>query len=90
MELNGIKHKSMWLTEEEKVVVDAMRAGGDAQVHMHNSTIEKAEEHLNSIPEKLLPYRKKEEIGWDTIVFTIGDSLVGKVSIYHYVDKKSH
>ena len=90
MELNGKTYEMVYLTKEEKVVVDAMRAGGDAQVHMHNSTIEKAEEHLNSIPEKLLPYRKKEEIGWDTIVFTIGDSLVGKVSIYHYVNKKSH
>ena len=88
MELNGIKHTSMWVTEEEKVVIDAMRAGGDAQVHMHNSTIEKAEEHLNSIPEKILPYRRKEKISWDTKVFSMGDSFVGRIEICHYVDIK--
>ena len=88
MELNGKTYEMVYLTHEEKAVVDAMRLGGDVQVHMHDSTIEKAEAHMNSVPETLLPYRKKEEIGWDTTVFTMGDSFVGRVSIYHYVDIK--
>lgn len=90
MELNGKKYEAVYLTGVEKVVIDAMRLGGDVQVHMHDSTIEKAEEHMNSVPEKLLPYRRKEEIGWDTTVFTMGDSFVGRVAIYHYVDIKNH
>ena len=88
MELNGIEYEMVYLTHEEKVVVDAMRLGGDVQVHMHESTIEKAEEHMNSVPEKLLPYRRKEEISWDTKVFSMGDSFVGRIEICHYVDIK--
>ena len=82
MELNGSKY----LTNEELAVINAMRMGGEAQVHFFNSTTEAAYEHALSLI-TLAEYDVMElttEIG---TTFVSHDIHIGKHRIYHFVDK---
>ena len=69
MELNGIKHKSVWLTEEEKVVIDAMRSGAQATITFYESTFEQAEANTNKIPKNVLDERHIRDLTHGEIPF---------------------
>ena len=54
MELNGKTYEMVYLTHEEKVVVDALRAGAQAVVTFHDATFEQAEANTNGVPRHVL------------------------------------
>ena len=62
MELNGIKHKSMWVTEEEKVVIDAMRAGADVDITFYRVAFEEAIKRTDELPRNLLSKRRVRDL----------------------------
>lgn len=53
-ELNGEKVYSVFLTEEEKIIIDAIRGGAKAEITFHNSTFEKAKEHTDQLSKDVL------------------------------------
>ena len=62
MEINGIKHKSMWITEEEKVVIDAMRAGADVDITFYRVALEEVIKRTDELPRNLLSKRRVRDL----------------------------
>lgn len=88
MELNGIKHTSMYLTEEEKVVVDAVRAGGKATITFHNATFEEAIMRTDELQRNVLSKRYVQDLTHGVISFIniAAENEEGTVESNHYVD----
>ena len=88
MELNGIKYKSVWLTEEEKVVIDAMRAGAQATVTFYKSTFDQAEANTNKRPKNVLNERHIRDLTHGEIPFisVCAKNESGMIELNHFVE----
>lgn len=68
-EVNGKVYEAVYLTDEEKVVIDAMRAGAQATVTFYKSTFEQAEANTNKIPKNVLGERHIRDLTHGEIPF---------------------
>lgn len=57
-ELNGKTYDCVYLTHEEKIVVDAMRAGAEVDVWFHNQKIEDTFQKADRIPTNVFTKRR--------------------------------
>lgn len=56
--LNGVNHMQMFVTDEEKVVIDALRAGAKVRVNLFDLTYEDTVKFTDELPTGVLPKRK--------------------------------
>lgn len=75
------------LTEEEKVVIDALRAGAKAVVTFHDATFEQAEANTNQLPRNVLSKRYITDLTHGIIPFiNVGaENESGTVELNHFV-----
>lgn len=92
MELNGIKHTSMWVTEEEKLVIDAMRAGADIDITFYRATFEEAIKGTDELPRNLLSKRRVRDLTGATSPFIslAARNEDGSIQLNYFVKTKSH
>ena len=92
--LNGVNHMQMFVTDEEKVVIDAMRAGAKVQATFHNATFEQAENNTNELPKKVLGERHITDLTHGKIPFisVCAKNESGSIELNHFVEvgRKSH
>ena len=79
MELNGSKY----LTNEEMVVINAMRMGGKAQVNFFCSDYEKMSNHMDSLDKDIFFYRHN----MDVKLASYFEAKSETVTIGHFIDK---
>lgn len=89
MKLNGIKHKSAWLTEEEKVVIDALRAGATARINWFDLTYEEIVKITDELPKSVLPIRETRDFCNSGPPFVVVEAKSEKVELNLYVDLRT-
>ena len=88
MELNGKTYEMQYLTDEETVVINAMRMGGKVEVHFFDSSEDAAEKHYEELKDIITQKRvnalvsESSSIKFDSYEFKIGNH-----AIYHFVDE---
>ena len=87
-ELNGQVYEAVYLTDEEKVVIDAMRAGAKVQATFHNATFEQAENNTNELPKKVLGERYITDLTHGKIPFinVCAKNESGSIELSHFVE----
>ena len=86
-ELNEITYGLTYLTDEEKVVIDAMRAGAKVQATFHDATFEQAENNTNELPKKVLGERYITDLTHGKIPFinVCAKNESGLIELNHFV-----
>ena len=69
MEQHGKVYEAFYITDEGKVVIDAMRAGAQATVTFYESTFEQAEANTNKLPKNVLGERYIRDLTHGEIPF---------------------
>ena len=89
-ELNGQVYEAVYLTNEEKVVIDAMRAGAKVQATFHNATFEQAEANTNKLPKEVLGERHITDLTHGIIPFinVCAKNESGSIELNHFVEVK--
>lgn len=87
-EVNGKVYEAVYLTDEEKVVIDALRAGAKAVVTFHDATFEQAETNTNELPRNVLSKRYITDLTHGRIPFiNVGaENESGTIELNHFVD----
>ena len=87
-ELNGQVYEAVYLTDEEKVVIDAMRAGAQATVTFYDSTFEQAETNTNKIPKNVLDERYIRDLthGETPFINVCAKNESGLIELNHFVE----
>lgn len=60
--LNGVNHMQMFVTEEEKIVIDALRAGAEVAVNFHGVAYADAVKRSNDLPTDLFPKHRENVV----------------------------
>lgn len=84
----GRVYEVVYLTEEEKIVVDAIRAGANVDIYFTHFNQEQMEAHMHQIPEDMLPVRGKSER--QTYVNHWAKSKDEQINLRFLINKKSH
>jgi hypothetical protein len=89
-ELKGQVYEAVYLTDEEKVVIDALRAGAKAVVTFHDATFEQAELNTNGVPRHVLSKRYITDLTHGRIPFiNVGaENKNGTIELNHFVKVK--
>ena len=89
-ELNGQVYEAVYLTDEEKVVIDAMRAGAQATITFYDSTFEQAEANTNKLPKNVLGERHIRDLTHGEIPFinVCARNESGSIELNHFVEVK--
>lgn len=87
--LNGVNHMQMFVTDEEKVVIDALRAGATARVNWFDLTYEEIVKITDELPEGVLTARKTKDFYNGDFPFVVVESKSEKVELNLYVDLKT-
>lgn len=87
-EVNGKVYEAVYLTDEEKVVIDAMRAGAKVQATFHDATFEQAEANTNKLPKNVLGERYISDLTHGKIPFisVCAQNESGSIELNHFVD----
>lgn len=87
-ELNGNKYVLTYLSDEEKVVIDAMRAGAQATITFTDATFEQAEVNTNELPRNVLSERYITDLTHGRIPFiNVGaKNESGTIEMNHFVE----
>ena len=86
--LDGKTYEMQYLTDEETVVINAMRMGGKVEVHFFDSSEDAAEKHYEELKDIITQKRvnalvsESSSIKFDSYEFKIGNH-----AIYHFVDE---
>lgn len=91
-ELNGQIYEAVYLTEEEKVVIDAMRAGAKARVNCFDLTYEEIVKITDELPEGVLAARETKDFYNADFPFVVVEAKSEKIELNLYIDliQKSH
>lgn len=85
-ELNGEKVNSVFLTEEEKIVINAMRSGAKAEITFNNATFEEAKERTEQIPKNVLEKRYITDLTHGRIPFINICAADETIQLNHFVE----
>ena len=87
-ELNGQVYEAVYLTEEEKVVIDAMRVGAEATITFYESTFEQADANTNKIPKNVLSERYITDLTHANRPFinVCAKNESGSIELNHFVE----
>lgn len=87
-ELNGTAYGLTYLTDEEKVVIDAMRAGAQATIIFLDSTFEQAEDCTNKLPKNVLGERHITDLthGATPFINVCAKNESGMIELNHFVE----
>ena len=90
-EVNGQVYEAVYLTDEEKVVIDAMRAGAEATIIFYESTFEQAEANTNKIPKNVLSKRYIKDLTHFTLanrpfINVCAKNKSGMIKLNHFVE----
>lgn len=88
MKPHGKVYEAVYLTDEEKVVIDALRAGAKAVVTFHDATFEQAETNTNELPRNVLSKRYITDLTHGRIPFiNVGaENESGSIELNHFVE----
>ena len=92
-ELNGQVYEAVYLTDEEKVVIDALRAGATARVNWFDLTYEEIVKITDELPDGVLAARETKDFYNADFPFVVVEAKSEKVELNLYIDfkrKKSH
>lgn len=87
-ELNETSYVLTYLTDEEKVVIDAMRSGAQATITFYDSTFEQAEDCTNKLPKKALGERHIADLthGATPFINVCAKNESGLIELNHFVE----
>ena len=87
-ELNGQIYEAVYLTDEEKVVIDALRAGAQATITFCDSTFEQAENNTNELPKNVLSKRYIRDLTHGEIPFinVCAKNESGSIELNHFIE----
>ena len=90
MKQHGKVYEAVYLTDEEKVVIDAMRAGAQATITFYDSTFEQAEANTNKIPKNVLSERYIRDLTHGEIPFisVCAKNESESIELNHFVNVK--
>ena len=87
-ELNGQVYEAVYITDEEKVVIDAMRSGAKAEITFYNATFEEAKERTEQIPKNVLENRYITDLTDGRIPFISICAAGETIQLNHFVEVK--
>lgn len=87
-ELNNQSYEAVYLTDEEKIVIDALRAGAKAVVTFHDATFEQSDTNTNELPRNVLSERYITDLTHGIIPFiNVGaKNESGTIELNHFVE----
>ena len=88
-ELNGQVYEVVYLTDEEKVVIDALRAGATARVNWFDLTYEEIVKITDELPDGVLTARETKDFYNADFPFVVVQAKSEKVELNLYVDLKT-
>ena len=88
-ELNGQVYEAVYLTDEEKVVIDSLRAGARARVYWFDLTYEEVVKITDELPEDVLTTRETKDFFNAAFPFVVVEAKSEKVELNLYVDLKT-
>ena len=91
-ELNGKVYEAVYLTDEEKVVIDAMRAGATARISWFDLTYEEIVKITDELPEGVLTKRETKDFYNGDFPFVVVEAKSEKVelNLYFGLRQKNH
>lgn len=91
-ELKGQVYEAVYLTDEEKAVIDALRAGATARVNWFDLTYEEIVKITDELPDGVLTARETKDFYNADLPFVVVQAKSKKVELNLYVDliQKSH
>ena len=92
-EVNGKVYEAVYLTDEEKVVIDAMRAGAKVQASFHHATLEQAFINTDQLPREVLSIRSitdltSEDSGRVSFINIRAENSDWTIELNHFIDVK--
>ena len=88
-ELNGKVYEAVYITEEEKVVIDALRAGATARVNWFDLTYEEIVKITDELPKSVLSIRETRDFCNSGPPFVVVEAKSEKVELNLYVDLRT-
>ena len=88
-EVNGKVYEAVYLTDEEKVVIDAMRAGATARVNWFDLTYEEIVKITDELPDGVLTARETKDFNDAILPFIVVEAKSEKVELNLYIDLKT-
>ena len=84
MKPHGKVYDAVYLTDEEKIVVDALRAGAEVLVNFHDVAYADAVRRSNELPTDLFPNHRENVVETDQIPYVVLVDSNERVEIRHY------
>lgn len=84
-ELKGKVYEAVYLTDEEKVVIDAMRAGAKVRVGFFDLTYEEIVEFTDELPKSVLPIRETRDFHEANLPFIVVEARSENVELNLFV-----
>ena len=88
-ELNGQVYEAVYLTDEEKVVIDALRVGAKARVNWFDLTYEEIVKITDELPDGVLTARETKDFYNSAPPFVVVKAKSEKVELSLYIDLKT-
>ena len=86
--MNGKTYEMQYLTDEETAVINAMRMGGEVEVHFFDSSEDAAEKHYEELKDIITQKRVNALVSESSsIKFDSHEFKIGEHAIYHFIDK---
>lgn len=84
MKQHGKVYDAVYLTDEEKIVVDALRAGAEVAVNFFDVSYEDAVKRSNELPTDIFPNHRENVVETDQIPYVVFVDSNERVEIRHY------